>query len=112
VLGSILDALFVLAIIVAAVFLSRLQSRTRRGFVVEHLESLNLTPLQCRSSFQPLKPRWNSYNWVVAQDRDGHKRSGLAVATGRVRRKTWINWTDSQPGSALEALDRALRRHM
>jgi hypothetical protein len=109
-LGSILVSVFVLASIAAGVFLSRLQSRTRRRFVLEHLESMNLTPLKCVRSFQPLRPGWNRYYWVVAQDGEGHMKSGLAAATGRVRRKTWINWTDDQPASALEAVGRALGR--
>lgn len=79
--------------------------------MIEHLERMNLTPMKCRPLFQPLKPRWGSYYWVVTQDGEGHKRSGLAGVTGRDGRTIRIDWADERPGSALEALGRALRRH-
>jgi hypothetical protein len=79
--------------------------------VLEHLDARNLTVLECKHSLQAFRPSWNTYFWVRARDETGRTMSGLATATGLLRRKAWVEWSGPANARSASALD-ALRRHL
>lgn len=66
--------------------------KTRRRFVEDLVRSRGWRLTSCRYAFKPFSPNWLVPYKVDVVDHTGHELSGIAYATGFVRRTAWIDW--------------------
>jgi hypothetical protein len=80
------------ALIPLGVLFELYRARARRRYVESFVASRGWTLKACRHRWALLEPNWLVSYRVDVIDATGHEMSGIAYATGFLRRKAWIDW--------------------
>jgi hypothetical protein len=87
---SFLGALVVM--VVLGTLLELFRAKTRRRLVEQYVADRGWTLKSCRYAFRPFSPNWLVPYSVEVVDQTGHELTGMAYATGFIRRRAWIDW--------------------
>ena len=90
---SVLSWLAIATVVVlVGVSLEVMKARRRRQYVEAFVASQGLRLVTCRQRWRFSDPKHLATYDVEVEDSTGHRTSGVAYATGALRRKAWIEW--------------------